>query len=287
VARLPDIIAGGLFHAAVLFLVAGGLQLVFGVQKIVNLACGSFYALGAYVGITATALALKGGLPPVLFPLVLIGAGLLVSLVGVPVERLLREIYERDEAFQMLLTFALLLIFQDVLRFFWGATPRTLGDVYFVYGNITVGSFSVPAYNVIVIVTSAAIALGLTLLIRRTRFGRIMRATAENRAMAEGIGIDVARVYAIVFTLGTALGTIGGALVVPSSAAALEMAVELIVEIGGLGSMAGAAVGATIVGLLRAATVSVYPEAELLAIYVVVVAVLVLKPTGLFGRAAA
>jgi branched-chain amino acid transport system permease protein len=293
VAGLPDIIAGGLFHAAVLFLVAGGLQLVFGVQKIVNLACGSFYALGAYVGITATTLALKGGLPPPLFPLVLIGAGLAVSVVGVPVERLLRAIYERDEAFQMLLTFALLLIFQDVLRFFWGATPRTLGEVYFVYGNIKIGNFSVPTYNVIVILTSAGIALALTLLIRRTRFGRILRATAENRAMAEGLGVDVARVYAIVFTLGTALGTVGGALVVPSSAAALEMAVELIVEafavvvIGGLGSMAGAAVGATIVGLLRAATVSVYPEAELLAIYVVVVVVLVLRPSGLFGRATA
>lgn len=289
---LPDIVAGGLFHAAVLFLVAGGLQLVFGVQKIVNLACGSFYALGAYIGISATTLALKAGLPPALFPLILVGAGLLVSVVGIPVERLLRTIYERDEAFQMLLTFAILLIFQDVLRFFWGATPRTLGDVYFVYGNVNIGAFSVPVYNVIVIVTSACIALALALLIKRTRFGRILRATAENRAMAEGVGINVSLVYAVVFTLGTALGTIGGALVVPSSAAALEMAVELIVEafavvvIGGLGSMAGAAAGAAIVGLLRAAAISLYPEAELLAIYAIVVAVLVLRPTGLFGRPA-
>ena len=114
-----NILAGGVFHAAVLFLVAAGLQLVFGVQKIVNLACGSFYALGAYVGITAVTLALNSGLPPPLFPLVLIGSCLLVSVVGVPVERLLRPIYQRDEAFQMLLTFALLLIFQDILRFFW------------------------------------------------------------------------------------------------------------------------------------------------------------------------
>ena len=115
--ELVDIILGGTFHAAVLFLVAAGLQLVFGVQKIVNLACGSFYALGAYFGITAVAVALKFGLPPLLFFPVLILAGLVIGLVGLPIERVLRTIYRRDESYQLLLTFGLLLMFQDVFRF--------------------------------------------------------------------------------------------------------------------------------------------------------------------------
>jgi branched-chain amino acid transport system permease protein len=287
-----DIAIGGVFHAAVLFLVAAGLQLVFGVQKIVNLACGSFYALGAYFGITAVGVAIGWGLPPLLFLPVLLLAGIAIAVVGPPIEALLRFVYDRDEAFQLLLTFALVLMFQDVLRFFWGATPKELGNLYMGYGKVAAGGITIPAYNLLVIAASLAGALGLGLFLQRTRFGRILRATAENRAMAEGLGVDVRRVYMIVFTLGTALGTVGGALVVPTSAASLEMAVELVVEafavvvIGGLGSMRGALAGALVVGLLRAASVALYPEIEILAIYLVVVIVLLLRPAGLFGKPA-
>src|SRR4030095_6521271 len=121
--ELVDVILGGTFHAAVLFLVAAGLQLVFGVQKLVNLACGSFYALGAYFGISFVTGALKAGVPPALFLVALLVAGLLLAAVGPIVERVLRLIYGRDESFQMLLTFALVLIFEDVIRFVWGTSP--------------------------------------------------------------------------------------------------------------------------------------------------------------------
>src|SRR5437660_5236978 len=130
-----DILIGGVFHAAVLVLVAAGLQLVFGVQKIVSLACGSFYALGAYCGITAVGLAIKLGMPPVLCLPVLIVAGLAVGLVGLPIERGLRTIYRRDESYQLLITFGFLLMFQDVFRYLWGATPRTMDNVYLAYGS--------------------------------------------------------------------------------------------------------------------------------------------------------
>src|ERR1700716_3584244 len=120
--ELVDVVLGGTFHAAVLFLVAAGLQLVFGVQKIVNLACGSFYALGAYFGIAATAWAIKMGLPPAWFLLALIAAGASLAVTAPPIERLLRTVYDRDESFQLLLTFALVLMFQDAIRFVWGAT---------------------------------------------------------------------------------------------------------------------------------------------------------------------
>ena len=120
-----NILIGGVFHAAVLFLVAAGLQLVFGVQKIVNLACGSFYALGAYFGVTFIAYANQLGLSPwLIFPGLLIAGGVL-GVIGPPIERVLRTVYGRDESFQLLLTFALVLMFQDVFRFFWGANPRS------------------------------------------------------------------------------------------------------------------------------------------------------------------
>lgn len=283
-----------MFHAATLFLVAAGLQLVFGVQRIINLACGSFYALGAFFGITLVFRAVEAGVPRPLFLLVLVAAGLLLAALGPPVERLLRFIYDRDESFQLLLTFALVLMVEDVIRFFWGTTPYQLGSgLYLLYGQVRIGDLTIPVYNLLVIAAGVAIAGLMGWFLTRTRFGRIVRATAENREMAEALGVSMSRVYSRVFTLGTALGTVGGALVVPATAAALEMGIELIVEafavvvIGGLGSMRGAFVGALIVGVLKAVAIATYPELELLAIYVIVVAVLVLRPAGLFAKATA
>jgi branched-chain amino acid transport system permease protein len=285
-----NILVGGVFHAAVLFLVAAGLQLVFGVQKIVNLACGSFYALGAYFGVSFAGYASAAGLSPWLIMPALVVAGALLGFVGPPIERLLRSVYGRDESFQLLLTFALVLMFQDVFRFVWGPNPRSLDSAYLVYGVINARGFSVPVYNLLVIAAAIATAAGFGAFLQRTNYGRILRATAENRAMAEALGVDVRRLYAVVFTIGTVLGTIAGALVVPTAAASLDMAIDFVIEafavvvIGGLGSMRGALAGALIVGLIRAYAIVVYPEAEVLAIYVIVIAVLLLRPAGLFGR---
>ena len=282
---------GGAFHAAVLFLVAAGLQLVFGVQKILNLACGSFYALGAYTGVSAVTWALGHGLPAPLFVLPLLAGGLALAVLGPPLERLLRTIYDRDESFQLLLTFALGLMLEDVIRFVWGSAPVQLRGVYLAYGQVTLAGSTIPVYNLVVMAAGAVIALGMGVLLTRTRFGRIVRATAENREMAAALGVDMRRVYRRVFTLGVVLGTVGGALVIPATAAVNEMAIEVIVEafavvvIGGLGSMRGAAVGALIVGLLKAGAIATWPEVEMLAIYVVVIGVLVLRPAGLFAGA--
>src|ERR1700674_5696301 len=147
--ELVDVALGGTFHAAVLFLVAAGLQLAFGVQKIVNLACGSFYALGAYFGITAVGIALKLGMPPLLFP-VLIVAGLAIGLVGLLIERVLRTVYRRDESYQLLITFGFLLMFQDAFRYLWGATPRPMDNVYLAYGTARILGVRVPTYNLLV-----------------------------------------------------------------------------------------------------------------------------------------
>jgi branched-chain amino acid transport system permease protein len=292
-AHLASVVMGGLFHAAILFLVAAGLQVVFGVQRIFNLACGSFYALGAYVGVAAVQIFIRAGGSPELFILPLAAAGLLAGLAGIPVERgLLRFIYDRDETFQLLLTFAVVLMLEDLIQMTWGAAPTSTSGLYLVYGQVRILGAAVPAYNLIVIAASVAIAVGIGWLLTRTAFGRIVRAAAENREMAEALGVDMRGVYVRVFTLGCMLGTLGGALVIPSTAAMSEMGVELIVEafavvvIGGLGSMRGALAGALVVGLLRAVAIAVYPALEMLLIYLIVIGVLVIRPRGLFGKAA-
>jgi branched-chain amino acid transport system permease protein len=285
-----NILLGGVFHAAVLFLVAAGLQLVFGVQKIVNLACGSFYALGAYFGITFVGWAAALGLPQWLLLPELLLAGLLLGFIGPPIERLLRPIYGRDESFQLLLTFALLLMFQDVIRFVWGSNPRSIDSGYLVYGKLSVGDFSIPVYNLLVIAAAIGAAAGVGAFLQRTNYGRLLRATAENRGMAEALGVDVRRIYSLVFTAGAVLGTTAGALIVPTAAASLDMAIEFVIEafavvvIGGLGSMRGALAGALIVGLIRAYSIVFYPELEVLATYAIVIGVLLFRPTGLFGK---
>lgn len=291
---VATILMGGVFHASILFLVAAGLQVVFGVQKIFNLACGSFYALGAYAGVSAVQWYVAAGGPPALFVLPLVGAGLLAGAVGVVVERgLLRFVYDRDETFQLLLTFAVVLMMEDLIRMTWGTAPQSTAGLYLAYGQTRVAGAPVPVYNLVVIAASLLIALAIGWLLTRTVFGRIVRACADNREMAEALGVDMRLVYAKVFTLGTALGTLGGALVIPATAAMSEMGVELIVEafavvvIGGLGSMRGAFVGALVVGILRAVAIAVYPELEMLLIYLIVIGVLALRPRGLFGGAAA
>lgn len=291
-AAIVRVLMSGLFAAAVSFLVAAGLQVILGVRRVINLACGSFYALGAFAGVTAVEWGRRLGLPTLLLPLVLVVAGLALGTTGVALERLLRLISDRDEVFQLLLTFAVVLMLEDVTRLGWGTEPRSTGDLYLSFGHVRFAGAAIPVYQLLVIGAATAVGVTVSLVFRRTSFGRVVRAAAENPTMSAALGVDVGRVSTGVFVIGTALSTLGGALVIPVTATQSEMGVELmvvafaVVVIGGLGSMAGALVGALAVGMLRAVAVAVYPEAELLVVYLVVVAVLVLRPQGLFGRAA-
>ncbi len=291
IADVINIIMSGIFHAAILFLVAAGLQVVFGVQKVFNLACGAFYALGAYMGLTLVNILIDGGFPETLFILILIAAGLLMAFVGPIIERgMLKFIYKRDVHFQLLLTFALVLIIEDVIRMTWGSAPQSTKGLYLLYGHIDLLGAIIPVYNLIVIITSLAVAALIGYMLYRTKFGKIIRAAAESSEMSEALGINMKRVNLKVFTLGTVLGTLGGALVIPAISAMPDMGVELIVlafavvVIGGLGSMKGAFVGALVVGILKSIAISFYPESEIFVIYLIVIGVLLYKPQGLFGR---
>ncbi|MGQ9509697.1 MAG: branched-chain amino acid ABC transporter permease [Thermodesulfobacteriota bacterium] len=285
-----NILFSGVFNASTLFLVAAGLQVVFGVQKIFNLACGSLYALGAYVGIVAVKSFVGGGFPKALFILPLIGAGLLLGVIGPIIERgLIKFVYDRDETFQLLLTFAIVMMIEDAIKFIWGTSPQTTGGIDLIYGRLNILGATLPVYNLVVILCSLFIAALIGYILLNTKFGRIIRATADKKEMAEALGINMNGVYIKVFTLGTVLGTLGGALVIPATAVVSEMGVELIVlafavvVIGGLGSMKGAFIGALVVGVLKSIAISTYPELEMLTIYIIVIVVLVIKPQGLFG----
>ena len=189
----------------------------------------------------------------------LIISGLLLGFIGPPIERVLRTVYDRDESFQLLLTFALVLMFQDVFKFVWGANPRSLDSGYLIYGTISAGDFSVPVYNLLVIAAAIAVAAGLGALSATDQLrpypARARRKIAPWRRRSASMCDASIR---SVFTLGAVLGTTAGALVVPTAAASLDMAIEFVIEafavvvIGGLGSMRGALAGALIVGLIRA-----------------------------------
>jgi branched-chain amino acid transport system permease protein len=281
-----------LFYASVLFLIAAGLSLIFGVMNIVNLAHGSLYAIGAYITAWLVGRAIAGGvgvgsvLLLLLLPLGAIG----VALIGAVIEpTLLRPFYRRAEEYQLLVTFGLLLILEDAIRFVWGGLPLSADTVMDILPPVPVLGLKYPSYNLLVVGVGAAAALALWGFVYRTRFGVMLRATAQDRRMAAALGLDVGRVYVLAFAIGCFMAGLGGAIVVPSQAAVLGMGIDalilafVVVVIGGLGSLKGALVGALIVAFVRTIGVQFFPEGELAILYLIAGFVLLVRPTGLFG----
>ncbi len=284
-------VLNSLFYASVLFLLAAGLSLIFGVMGIINLAHGSLYAVGAYVtawAVTATAAELH---PVALFLFLPVGA-LAVAAIGTVIEpTVIRPMYTRPEEYQLLITFGLLLVLEDLIRLVWGGTPMSASPLIDAVGIIRAGDFVYPGYNLLVIAIGIAAAIGLWAFVYRTRFGVFLRATSQNRRMASALGLNVGRVYIQAFGLGCFMAGLGGAIVVPSQAAVLGMGVEVlvlafvVVVIGGLGSLEGALIGALIVAFVRTIVIQFYEELELAVLYLIAAAVLLWRPTGMFGRA--
>jgi branched-chain amino acid transport system permease protein len=283
-------VINALLYASVLFLIAGGLSLIYGVMRIVNLAHGNLYAFGAYVTAWMVGTVAAGAPLPVLLLLVPAGA-LAAALLGAVLEpTLLRPFYKRAEEYQLLVTFGLLMILEDVMRFLWGPYPLSASTLFEGFGSVPIGDSIYPTYNFLVIGVGAAAAAFLWAFIYRTRFGVVLRATSQNMRMASALGVNVNRVYVQAFTLGCFMAGLGGAIVVPSQSAVLGMGVDalvlsfIVVVIGGLGSLEGALVGALIVGFVREAGVAWFPEIELAVLYLAAAIVLLVRPAGLFGR---
>jgi branched-chain amino acid transport system permease protein len=279
-----------LLYASVLFLIAGGLSLIYGVMRIVNLAHGNLYAFGAYVTAWTVGL-LAGGAPaPALYLLLPAGAIAAAALGAVLEPTLLRPFYRRAEEYQLLVTFGLLMILEDVLRFLWGPYPLSASVLWENMGSLSIGGNPYPNYNLLVIAVGAAAAVFLWAFIYKTRFGVVLRATSQNMRMAQALGVNVNRVYVEAFTIGCFMAGLGGAIIVPSQSAVLGMGVDalvlafIVVVIGGLGSLEGALVGALIVGVVRELGITFFAEIELAVLYLIAAIVLLVRPAGLFGR---
>jgi branched-chain amino acid transport system permease protein len=303
----------GLFYGFVLFMIAAGLTIVFGVLGVLNLAHGELYALGAFVAFTVVGFvagrvaAPTGPATVVVFGVVVLLGALAAAAVLVPVGTLLeavfvRPIYDRDEVYQLLLTYALLLLLTDAMKFVWGdanplwaaeSPPLRLEGVYSGLNDIPTTElvgFSYPSYNVLVMLVGLGVFAWLIWFFERTRTGRIVRATAINREMATAIGVSSDRVFTLVFAMGAFFAGFGGAVhgAGPISAQ-LEMGLGplvlsfVIIVIGGLGSIKGAFVASLLVGVVSRWATWQYPPAELAAPFALMALVLLVKPEGLFG----
>ena len=285
-------VLNALLYSSVLFLIAGGLSLIYGVMRIVNLAHGNLYALGAFVTAWAVGRAAEAGAPnAVLFALLPVGA-IAAAAVGAVIEStLLRPFYKRAEEYHLLMTFGLLMILEDLIRLVWGPNPLTATNVYAALGSISIGGDRYPGYNLVIIAVGFLAAVFLRGFIYRTKFGVLLRATSQDKRMASALSVNVNRIYLQAFTLGCFMAGLGGAVVVPSQSAVLGMGVDalvlafIVVVIGGLGSLEGALAGALIVGFVREAGVTWFPEIELAVLYLIAALVLLVRPAGLFVRA--
>lgn len=264
-------------------------------MRIVNLAHGSFYAVGAYVSAWAVGSvfgAAATGSWQLAGQLLLLPIGAIaVAALGALIEpTLLRPLYNRPEEYILLITFGMLMVLEDGMKLLFGGTPLSAGTIMDAMGSFHIGGLLYPAYNLVVIGVGVLAVIGLWWFIYRTRFGVILRATSQDRRMASALGLNVGSVYVKAFAIGCFMAGLGGAVVVPAQAAVLGMGIDALVlafvvtVIGGLGSLEGALIGALIVSLVRTAGIQFFAEIELAVLYLIAAAVLIVRPTGLFGK---
>jgi len=279
---------GGLTTAMFLFLIASGLSLVFGVMRVLNFAHGSFYMLGAYL-----AWQVVQWLQPSserFWPAVL-AAALGIALLGAIVERVLfRFLYDREELYQLLFTYALVLILGDAAKFVWGTQQLSVSRPPVLGGGFEVFGTTLPSYNLFIMLTGPLIALLVWLMLTRTTPGRMLRAAALDREMLGALGANVGWLYTGMFALASFLAGLSGALVTPIQSIVPGMDVEIIVQafivvvIGGLGSFWGTFLGSVIYGQVLSFGILIFPGFSLFSVFALMAVILVLRPWGLLGR---
>ncbi|MGB3045297.1 MAG: ABC transporter permease [Xanthobacteraceae bacterium] len=277
----------GLASAAALFLVASGLSIIFGVTRIVNFAHGAFYMLGAYVAFSLTerlsgTLGFWGGI---------ISAAVIVALIGVLVEMLLlRRIYRSPELFQLLATFGLTLMIEDLAVLIWGPDDLLGRRAPGLRGAFDFFGQAIPTYDVLLMVLGPVVLGVLWLLFHRTRWGVLVRAATQDRDMVAALGVNQKWLFTSVFALGVFLAALGGALQIPRDAVNHTMDLRIIVDvfvvvvIGGLGSITGAFVAAVLVSELNAFGILIFPKISIILVFLVMAVVLIVRPWGLFGK---
>lgn len=275
----------GLISGALLFLVAAGLTLIFGVLRVINFGHGSLYMLGAYVGLSAYRL--TGS-----FTIATIAAALGVGLFGLIFERLImRRVYNADVLMQLLVCYALILILDDVVKIIWGAEFQSMGmPEVFQAPPLFIGGGIVPVFYLFLIIAAFLIALVLWYVLTRTHIGKVVRAAAHNPTMTSVLGLNTNWIYAGVFAFGGALAGLAGALAAPVRSMSPGMGFSILIEsfivtvIGGMGSVSGALVGALLIGLVRSFGSIGFPLFVEGIMFIAMALILVLKPSGLLGK---
>lgn len=280
-------VLNGVQYGFLLFLVASGLTLIFGIMGIINLAHGAFYMIGAYVAFWLA------GLTQSLFLAVLLGLPIMLA-IGYLIERFaISHLYARDHLYQVLLTYGLILILNEGQKILWGTEFYSVRVPPLLAGSIPLTENQVyPVYRVFVSLVCLAVAAGMYLVIGRTRLGMMIRAGASNREMTQVLGVDIGRLFAIVFSLGTALAAFAGMIGAPVSSVYPGMGDQIliisfvVVVIGGLGSVKGAFVGAMLIGMADTFGKVLLPDLASMVVYALMALVLLWRPQGLFGRTA-
>ncbi len=280
----------GLSYAALVFLVSVGLSLIFGVLRIVNVAHGSLYAFGAYLAATLSLLVTPIS-PWLTYPALLVASLVIGIVAGGLIERLLlSRVYGREEVLQLLITFAVFMIMDNLQRMIWGVQPIYAAEPLKLLPNVSIFGVSYTSYQVIVLPIVAVLALfGLRYFLRKTLMGSVILAVTEDREAATAIGINAQKVYLITFVIGATLAALGGALASPTTSLVPGMGTEMIVlsfavaATAGLGQIGGTAITALAIGMARAFVIYLQPEFEVLVPYLIMVAVLLVRPEGLFG----
>jgi branched-chain amino acid transport system permease protein len=276
---------GGLISGMLLFLVAAGLSLIFGTLKVVNFMHGSLYMLGAYFGYTIYTLTDS-------YALAVVGAALGVGLFAAVFERVfMSRVYNADVLMQLLVCYGFILILDDAVKLIWGAEFRSMGmPAAFARPPILLGGGVMPVFYLFLIGITLLVAVALAFLINKTRLGKIVRAAAVNPTMTSALGINTALVFGGVFALGGLLAGLAGALAVPVRSMVAGMGFSILIEsfivtvIGGMGSVAGALVGALLIGLVRSFGSIGFPLFTEGLMFLFMVLVLIVKPSGLFGK---
>jgi branched-chain amino acid transport system permease protein len=273
----------GLSYGALLFLLASGLSLIFGVMRIVNLAHGSYFMLGGYVGLS---IVWRTGS----YVLALVGGALALALIGIAMQRVFLSRLPGQTLGQVLMTIGFALIFQDVALLIWGGDPYSIPVPPPLQGVIAVGALRFPRYRIFIVVVAVVVGALLWLALDRTRAGAMIRAAVDDAEMAGGVGIHVPRVSLAVFALGAALAALGGVIgggflgVYPGADFEVLPYAFVVVIVGGLGSLPGAMVGSLLVGLLDNFGKALFPELSYFTLFAPMALILALRPTGLFGR---
>ena len=285
------ILVDGLIYSSYLFMVAVGLTVIFGVQKVLNVTHGSFYAFGAYLAAYFMGIWYAADLPDVGgFAIIFLSAVVLGLVFGIVIERgLLKFLYDRDEHIVVLATFAAFLVLEDVIILIWGTNPYLAFQPMEMLGNSEIADLIFDNYNLSMIALSFIVAFGSWYALNRTRQGKMLLAVIFDREISLAMGINVTGVFLVTFILGTFLGALGGAYQAPTISVQPGIGVEVIVlafavvVIGGMGSIPGALIGAVVVGIARATAVHQFPQVELFVIYAIMAIVLIIRPQGLFA----